>query len=252
MKWLIGIVGILMGCQAQEKFSEDLSVDIVDFQEVSEKTLAETDNVCPTGMIHIVGNWCPLVKEECEDPKSGALNRCIKYKSPVCLSQNRIHKDFCIDRTEYVPLGERLPKVEVDYYQAEAICKDEGRRLCKESEFNFACSGEEMNIYTTGLVRNCDKCNCDINHDMGPVEHRTDYRKAPEDIAECKSSFGVIGLNGNVDEITIRDVSSGKYKVALKGGHWMPIRARCSPATTVHSELYSANSLGFRCCSDTQ
>jgi len=215
---------------------------------------------CPDGMVRVSGEFCPHPKEVCAewlDKPGGIIRRCKRYEQThTCLSAT-MRKDFCIERTEHLePNGSRLPIVSVDAYQAEAICKKEGSRLCYESEHLAACQGTEWRPYPEGWERDCSAstggigCNCDTYTNLGSVEHRVDHRKTPEETAQCVSEFGAINLVGNVDEFYRKDLSPSKYEHILASGHWMPIRAMCQRATTAHSSLYSANSAGFRCCAD--
>jgi sulfatase modifying factor 1 len=207
---------------------------------------------CPPEMVLVDGDYCPNVQVSCidwMDPENAAARRCRQYGPSTC-HVALVHKSFCMARTEHTEVDSRLPMTGVDYYQADAICKQEGFRLCFESEFEQACSGKEFSPYPTGQTRRCDLCNCDVHENIGTPEHRVDHRKTVDEVAGCVSSYGVSGLTGNVDEIFVRDVSPGPYKVVLKGGHFLPVRNRCiSAATTAHSELYSSTTtLGFRCC----
>jgi formylglycine-generating enzyme len=209
---------------------------------------------CPDGFVRVAGEYCSNIKIDCldwMDPPNAAARRCRSYGTGSCEGKSE-WRDFCMERTEHPESNDSdLPMVNITFLQAEAICKSQGHRLCKESEFSTACSGPEFRPYPTGWERRCDLCNCDHTTNLGPVEHRTDYRETPEQIAGCISYYGVVGLVGNVDEFYERDQSSGSYRVAMKGGHWMNIRARCVNASTVaHNEYYQNNSASFRCCHD--
>jgi sulfatase modifying factor 1 len=219
---------------------------------------------CPEGMAHVSGEYCPKVQQPClvwKDPICGPgvtkecrpliTARCQTFAPSVCLSE-RVHKDFCIDITEYTKPGETLPMNHATYNDAVKLCKAEGKRTCKETEWTFACEGEEMLPYTTGLERPDGICNIDIPPEkLGPVDNRTDYRMSAEQTKDCRSPFGVLNLNGNLDENMDRETSWGSYQNILKGGHWMPIRARCRPSTNAHNENFAAPYVGFRCCQDT-
>jgi formylglycine-generating enzyme len=209
---------------------------------------------CSENMAHVVGDYCRTVRQECRvwiDPPEAAARRCAEFYPTECLSKKLEHKDFCVDVSEYTAKNETLPMVNVDYYQAEKLCEADGKRLCKETEWELSCEGPQMFPYTTGLNRNCDVCNCDITHGLGKVGHLNDLRQPSLSLKGCVSQFGTYAQNGDVDEITVRDHSGGRWKNALKGGWWGPIRARCRPATVAHGDTYSDAQLGFRCCSDT-
>jgi formylglycine-generating enzyme len=206
-------------------------------------------------MALVSGNYCTRVEQACEvwkDNPSIDGARCQKYKPSVCVGK-LVPMSFYMDVDEYTAEGEILPTVNVDAYQAKTLCAKEGKRLCKEDEFNFACEGEQMFPYTTGLERPDGVCNIDVDRKLlGRVGHLNDLRKPSASLTECISPFFIRNLNGNVGEVVIRNVSSGRYSIALKSGWWSFVRNRCRPATVAHSELYSGAESGFRCCSDIQ
>ena len=151
----------------------------------------------------------------------------------------------------------------VNWYEAEDLCADEGKRLCNEDEWTFACEGEEATPYPYGYTR--DATACVIDQPWRPF-HESALR--PRDGANaaaeldrlwqgvpsgsqprCRSPFGVYDLTGNVDEWT-RTVREGERPSILKGGYWGPVRTRCRPATRSHDENHIFYQQGVRCCSD--
>jgi formylglycine-generating enzyme required for sulfatase activity len=66
---------------------------------------------------------------------------------------------------------------------------------------------------------------------------------------QCRSTFGVYDLTGNVDEWT-SSVNLGERPSILKGGYWGPVRTRCQSSTRAHGEDYSYYQQGFRCCQE--
>lgn len=211
-------------------------------------------NKCPADMVYVSGEYCTEVKQECEiwlDKPDTDFARCKTYKPSVCTGV-RVHKEFCIDRFEYTALSEILPKVNVNFYDAEKLCAKDGKRLCKETEWEFACGGEESLPHTTGLTRPglriLNLCNFDIEHHLGMIDHLNDYRKPSSDLLGCVSPFGVFNMNGNVDEWVQKDKSVSEYNSVLRGGWWGPLRNRCRAATTKHSEIYKGSQVGTRCC----
>jgi formylglycine-generating enzyme len=170
---------------------------------------------------------------------------------------------FCIDRFEYPNRKGENPIVMVSWYEARDKCRAEGKRLCKEDEWTFACEGEEATPYATGYLRDADTCVIDRPwkaFDEAALAARTTARARAE-IERlwqgsasgahplCKSAFGVFDLTGNVDEWTRSAVAEGRPSV-LKGGYWGPVRARCRPATRAHDEEHTLYQQGFRCCAD--
>lgn len=231
--------------------------------------------VCPDGMVFVSGEYCANINVPCLDwidPPNAAARRCRLYGESKCAVKTE-HREFCMDRTEFteeefaavravhpavargvkdVDPHSRYPMTGVDYWQAKEICEAKNERMCFESEFLQACSGNEMAPYPGSFKRECDKCNCDVRENIGLPDHRVDHRKTVDEVSACVSGNGVEGLVGNVDEQYTRNVSPGKYNVVEKGGHFLTVRNRCVDASTVaHSELYSNfPTLGWRCCSN--
>ena len=119
---------------------------------------------CPPEMVLVAGEYCPSVRQTCKrwmDPPGPYQDyRCAEYAASVCLAP-RVHERFCIDREEYVKPGDALPLAHQSWTTATAICESRGERLCKESEWQFACEGEEMLPYPYGLSRDSTACNID-------------------------------------------------------------------------------------------
>jgi formylglycine-generating enzyme required for sulfatase activity len=210
---------------------------------------------CPDEMVLVEGEYCTDVKQICDDwmeaPKADGVGRCRHFTQSQCVGQ-RVHKRFCIDRDEYKEQGEALPKSDVGWQTSKDTCEKIGKRLCYESEWNFACEGEDMLPYATGYSRDAQKCNYDQMQLLDHWGKPLDLRKTSAETEQCTSPFGVRNMNGNVDEWTYRDVTNGQWRSALKGGWWMAARDRCRPATTAHDEHFKGFQTGFRCCSDAK
>jgi hypothetical protein len=218
------------------------------------KQLGDPEGHCPSDMRYVEGDFCNRTKETCVewlDPETQPARRCKRFIQSECVGK-RVHRAFCIDTNEFSLPGETLPMGNIDANHAKELCSANGKRLCRESEWISACEGESMLPYSIGYDRPDGICNIDHTKHMGRVGHLTDYRVPDADMSGCRSPYGTLSQIGNVDEITVRDVSRGKYSIALHGGWWGPLRNRCTPATVAHSEIYSDLSLGFRCCSDAE
>jgi len=207
---------------------------------------------CREGMVLIKGEYCTEVREECVEwmePPSNVLARCAKFAPSTCVGE-RVKKRYCIDRDEYVAPGEELPLGDVSWTHARQICETQNKRLCMETEWEFACEGEAMFPYTTGYARDATSCNFDKPDLVDTDGKLRDQRQRASDLDRCVSPFGVRNMSGNVDEWVWRDRSWGEWRSALKGGWWMPARDRCRPATTAHNERFHELQTGVRCCSD--
>jgi sulfatase modifying factor 1 len=209
---------------------------------------------CPSEMALAEGEYCTSVRETCaewmEPPVKGD-GRCKRFAPSEC-SGHRVHKRFCIDKDEYTRNADTLPRTTISWSESKQTCEKIGKRLCAESEWNFACEGPAMLPYPTGLARDSKKCNFDQLKLLDAQQKVRDLRVPSASLSECTSPFGVRNMVGNVDEWTHRDVTSGLNRTALKGGWWMAGRNRCRPATTAHSEIYRDFQVGFRCCADTK
>jgi formylglycine-generating enzyme required for sulfatase activity len=170
---------------------------------------------------------------------------------------------FCIDRFEYPNRRGAYPWIEVSWNEARSLCARDGKRLCSEAEWTFACEGEEAKPYPYGYRRDPDACVTDRPwrpYDARALEQSGTARAQQEidrlwqgersgSSPACRSDFGVYDLTGNVDEWT-RSVSSIGRRSILKGGYWGPVRTRCRVSTRVHGEDVALYQQGFRCCAD--
>jgi hypothetical protein len=215
----------------------------------------EPISACPASMILVEGEYCPDVRHECrhwlEETGKYAYYRCEDYSGATCLSKERVHKRFCMDRDEYVPPGEKLPSSHKSWNDAKKTCGAEGKRVCMESEWNFACEGEEMRPYPYGWKRDPDACNADLTDIYRADGKLRDLRVGADDKPRCVSPFGVHNLSGNLEEfVTIDGSSPNEPRPAMKGAYWQPSRNHCRAAQTAHDRFYNGTETGFRCCSD--
>jgi sulfatase modifying factor 1 len=232
-------------------------------------------------MVRVEGEYCPAVIQRClrhheeyeRDPDAATVSeRCLRYEKPSrCVSAQRRHLSFCMDRYEYPnQLGE-LPWVLTSWRQAKWLCEKEGKRLCTEDEYNFACEGPEALPHVYGYVRDATRCNIDQPY-IQPDHSRAmlTYRKCLQDEkcrAElqrldgrhrigsrltCVSWAGVVDLNGNVNEWVELPGEEPPNRSGLKGGWWGPVRCRCRPTVKFHHEFDYGYEAGFRCCRDAK
>lgn len=229
---------------------------------------------CLPGMIEVSGNmkqhWLldELQLQSCTkwiDRKWP--ERCAAYDRDrwIALSKDlpTQHLHFCIDRFEYPNRRGEYPIIMVSWYEARDACKAEGKRLCTEDEWTFACEGEEATPYPNGYVRDPEACLNDRpwrpfhgdalvprSGEGARLELDRLWQGLPSGARPlCKSTFGVYDMTGNVDEWT-RSSIPGERPSVLKGGYWGPVRTRCRPATKAHDESHLFYQQGFRCCAD--
>jgi hypothetical protein len=182
---------------------------------------------------------------------------------PIAATLPTRDMDFCIDRYEYPNRRGESPVAMVSWPEAQALCAEQGKRLCDENEWTFACEGEEATPYPYGYGREAERCGVDRPWRAYSARALV-HRQAPEAGAEiarlwqalpsgsrpqCASSFGVHDLTGNVDEWT-RGVRRGERPTILKGGYWGPVRTRCRPSTRSHDDKHVFYQQGFRCCGE--
>jgi formylglycine-generating enzyme len=216
---------------------------------------APSPAACPTEMVLVEGDYCTEVQHECKHwlESSGryAYYRCAEYTKATCVGE-RVHKRFCIDRDEYTPPGETVPASVQSWNDANATCSSLGKRVCLESEWQFACEGEEMRPYPYGWKRDPDACNADRLDIYTPTRGLRDLRAGPDDNPRCVSPFGVHHLSGNLEEWTTIDGSDrqGSPRPAMKGAYWQPSKNHCRANQTAHDRFYKGTETGFRCCSE--
>lgn len=214
---------------------------------------------CPEGMVLVEGEYCPEVEHVClewMDPPSSRYHhfRCKRYQSPAKCASARVHVRYCIDRTERREEGSELPKNHLSWTTSRAMCNAAGARLCRESEWVFACEGEEMRPYPYGWERDASACNVDRSENIGRVGRLVDHRAEVGSNARCTSPFGVVDMAGNLEEWTQADGpgrgSKMGWKEVLKGSWWIPSRHACRQFQVGHDDVYQGAETGTRCCRD--
>lgn len=233
-----------------------------------------TRGPCPTGMVHVQGRMKvaalldELQMQACTDWIDRKWpERCGAYDRDKWLSLSKglptQAMDVCIDRFEFPNRKGEWPVILVSWYEARDACKAEGKRLCTEDEWTFACEGEEATPYPNGYVRDAEACVNDRpwkafkaemlaprDNERAMLELDRLWQGLPSGARPlCKSKAGVYDLTGNVDEWT-RSSVPGERPSTLKGGYWGPVRTRCRPATKKHDESHTFYQQGFRCCAD--
>lgn len=245
---------LLVACERDKTEPRPEPATIAPDSRTKPAATAERIAACPSEMVLVDGQYCPNVKQVCtkwmdpDGPFAGI--RCAEYKEPSTCDGPREHRRFCIDREEFTKSGDALPTVHASWLKAQETCTSLGKRLCAESEWQFACEGEEMRPYPYGFKRDSTACHIDETNLGKPEEGLNDLRRPANEYPRCVSPFGVHNLTGNVDEWAVREGQPPPYRSALRGGWWLPGRNRCRAATLGHAEYYSGPQVGFRCCKD--
>jgi formylglycine-generating enzyme required for sulfatase activity len=210
-------------------------------------------------MAYAEGEYCTDVRHTCKkwlDDQKLPFARCGEYEKTARCVGERVQMGYCIDKHEYTPPGSDVPANFQSFVSASKLCKAQGKRICTEAEWNFACEGEEMRPYPYGWSRE-PKCNQDRDDlfTSNPMKRELADRRLPSDgdkLSQCVSPFGVYNMVGNLDEPVLREEARFQYpyRNGLKGGWWMAGRNRCRPATTKHDDHYNDIQVGARCCAD--
>lgn len=240
--------------------------------------------LCPSGMIEVKGNMKvdpsataaydgksveELQKKTCTKwINRDYPERCAEFDRDKWLELSKElptkPMQYCMDRFEYPNRKGDYPVIMVNFYEATEMCAEQGKRLCDELEWTFACEGEEAQPYPYGYVRDTEACVID-NKWRAYSEHALQPRDGLAAMNEldrlwqgvasgsrprCKSPFGVYDMTGNVDEWTHNVRTWESHMSILKGGYWGPVRTRCRPSTRSHDENHTFYQQGFRCCAD--
>ncbi|HEY1693232.1 MAG TPA: SUMF1/EgtB/PvdO family nonheme iron enzyme [Polyangiaceae bacterium] len=213
---------------------------------------------CPDGMALVEGDYCPKVEQRClrwmDPPGRYHEYRCAEYAKPARCLAPRQHRRFCIDRHERVDDETGLPLNVQSWTDAKRSCEEHGARVCVESEWNFACEGEEMRPYPYGWRREASKCNADRLDLLVPGQpwRLKDERTKAGAHPECLSPFGLEDMAGNVAEWVSVDGFADGSLVVQKGNWWQPGKHACRDAQGGHDKFYKGTETGFRCCAGAQ
>ena len=215
---------------------------------------------CPAGMALVEGMHCPVVEHKClhwlDPPGKYQFFRCEQYDpAATTCKAPRVHKRYCIDVDEQgATAKDPRPQNHVSYTMAKDACAARGARLCTESEFEFACEGEELRPYPYGWKRDSTKCNVDREEVVPPSrKYIFDLRRASGEDNACLSPFGVRDLAGNLEEWVSRDRHELHVKsTLLKGSWWLKGRHTCRATNGGHDDWYQGTETGYRCCAEAR
>jgi hypothetical protein len=215
-----------------------------------------SEALCPLGMVLIDGTTCGSRPPTCAETDPSSKDRCLRYSPAQCRRGMAVRA--CIDRDEYPNIEGMLPATLVTFREAESACSEEGKRLCTETEWAFACEGPKALAFSYGDTRDAAACNIGRAvpslppeafweaRDIGPALARVDAR-VRSGTSHCQGPFGARDLIGNVEE-WVRSDSPG-FEAALRGGSYAA-EPTCRSTRQIRQAGFRQAHTGFRCCQD--
>jgi hypothetical protein len=241
------------------------------------------NGACPAGMLLVDGDYCTEVRHTCKKEWYAKWNDkhvCEEFEPPkdgesACVGK-KVHKRFCVDKYEYPNKEGVRCTVMNDFYMAQRLCQEQGKRMCTETEWTMACEGPSYKPFPYGYKRDVSICNGDKSGveplDDGKDEAGNRYMKFASKDKEvrakelerlwqgvpsgsqpqCKSDYGVYDMPGNCDELASSEDPIAKFDNVTTGGPWRyGVRNQCRPKIYTHNEGFAYYYLSFRCCSET-
>lgn len=214
-------------------------------------------SVCPDGMLLAEGVTCAETRHDCAERHTPPGEPCRSFEPARC--RKGLHLRFCVDRYEYPNREGMLPAAVVTFEQARAACAEEGKRLCTEMEWTFACEGPKGFAFSYGDEETASSCNVGrpaprLSHDamwesrdVAAAVEAHDARVPSGAMKGCIGPFGARDLIGNVEEWVKSDVPG--FERALRGGGSVGSPA-CQTVRQIKQPSFRELQTGFRCCRD--
>lgn len=142
-----------------------------------------------------------------------------------------------------------IPVDNISWIEADIACKNSGKRLCKDKEWSYACSGGRGFKYPYGDEYKEDICSSfEYNKKVGSISVQpAGYMNG------CDNGMGVMDLSGNLWEWlydsdvtgTLRALKGGGFSNSGYDGEIMSCqKGRYQPPAI------RLSGVGFRCCKD--
>ena len=198
---------------------------------------AVKDFSCPPGMQKVPGGTAAIGSDGSDDLRNFGDRPLTRVEL----------KPYCIDQYEFPNQPGKLPKVAAPFAEAEALCKNAGKRLCSEDEWEAACRGPQNLRFPYGTRYDPGACN---TADAKDNPRQTSVAGA---FSHCKSGYGVWDLSGNAAEWTASPFDGQGADKTVKGGHAARpgFDDRCASRRKLAPGAHSI-SVGFRCCADAR
>ena len=159
-----------------------------------------------------------------------------------------------------------VPQGYISAEQAQAACKEAGKRLCQAVEWRAACGGSQGYAYPYGPARVPGRCKdsgaspmltfhaSTMRRGWGKTELNDPRNNQLEgglaktgSSPDCVNDYGLFDMVGNLHEWTADP--NGTFQ----GGYWLDTSQHgegCAYRTIAHDFGYRDYSTGFRCCAD--
>ena len=148
----------------------------------------------------------------------------------------------CVDRYEAPNIEGAKPLVMQSALDAVAWCEAQGKHLCTEYEWEWAC-------YQAGEPCRNDQqwMEWDRKTVGTPGEVERLWQGAPSgSYPECRTPSGIYDLRGNVEEWVLSEPGRD-WAYGLKGGWWAKVTP-CHRINDAHEPEFRFYQTGFRCC----
>jgi hypothetical protein len=219
------------------------------------KQVAAPPSPCPSEMEYIGGKFCidQFEASTIEIRDDGTTVRHSPFLPVTNLRVKAISKKGLV------------PQAYISRNEAEAACKEAGKRLCEDDEWVTACKGPNSTTFPYGNERKEGWC-VDTNR-VAPLAKLFDnlgaarYQYTPMNdprlnqipgtvaptgsFAHCTNGYHVYDMVGNVHEWTANPHGT------FRGGYYLDTHINgdgCDYRTVAHAGTYHDYSTGFRCC----
>ncbi|MHC4250751.1 MAG: formylglycine-generating enzyme family protein [Planctomycetota bacterium] len=197
----------------------------------------QVDSVCPPGMQLVPGGAFRYGNKDLpRHPDEREADRRLRVTKETMGA-------FCIDRYEFPNREGARPETGATWLEAASKCRELGRRLCTEYEWEKACRGPKGFLFPWGNYFDMTLCALDAK---AAAEHRSGSRSA------CVSPYGVYDMSGSAWEWTANAWQGSESLRVVRGGWDAELGdkgARCSLRRSRDAATRGPRT-GFRCCAD--